>query len=200
VTEPVRIRHIEPEQDTTALQKVARDVTKVLTPNEEILYIALQNTAALSIKKDSVVITTNRIIGFSPGVLGRVSFHDYLWQDVLNVSMRQGILSTEIIIETAAGKHEVGAIDKEQAKRLYGLAQQLEQEWREKRRVREMEESRARAGGVYMGAMPGLTPPASAPASQDPVAKLGKAKAMLDQELISEAEYEALKAKILGEF
>src|SRR4051794_21598123 len=82
--------------------------------------------------RDSVVVTTNRIIGFSPGVLGRVSFSDYMWQDVLDVSMKQGMLSTEIVIETAAGKHQVGAIDKQQAKRLYGIAQQLEQEWREK--------------------------------------------------------------------
>ena len=34
--------------------------------------------------------------------------------------------------------------------------------------------------------------------AEDPVAKLAKAKQMLDQGLISEAEYDALKAKILG--
>lgn len=199
MTNPFHIRHVEADQDKGTLQKVAQEVSKILTPNEEILYIATQNATALSIRKDAVVVTTNRIIGFSPGVLGRVSFHDYLWQDVLDVSMKQGMLSTEIVIETAAGKREVGAIDKEQAKRLYGLAQQLEQEWREKRRVREMEEARARAGGVYMGGIPGV-PQASAPAPEDPAARLSKAKAMVEQNLISEAEYETLKAKVLAEF
>jgi hypothetical protein len=38
---------------------------------------------------------------------------------------------------------------------------------------------------------------AAAPA-EDPVAKLAKAKQMLDQGLISEAEYDTLKAKILS--
>ncbi len=142
----------------------------------------------------------NRIIGFSPGVLGRVSFNDHQWQDVLDVSMRQGMLSTEIVISTAAGKHDVGAIDKEQAKRLYGIAQQMEQEWREKRRVREMEEARAKAGGVYMGGMPGHATAASPAPADDSMSKLAKAKAMLDQNLISEAEYEALKAKVLADF
>jgi hypothetical protein len=175
-------------------------VAKILTPTEEILYIATQNATALSIRKDSVVVTTNRIIGFSPGVLGRVSFNDFQWQDVLDVSMKQGMLSTEIVISTAAGQHEVGAIDKEQAKRLYGIAQQLEQEWREKRRVRGMEEARAKAGGVYMGALPGQPAPANPPPAEDAVAKLAKAKAMLDQNLISDVEYEALKAKVLAEF
>lgn len=203
MTQPVPIRYVEPDQDTDVLQKVARDVAKILTPNEEILYIAVQNAIALSIRKDSVVVTSNRIIGFSPGVLGRVSFHDYLWQDVLNVSMKQGMLSTEITIETAAGRFDIGAIDKEQAKRLYGFAQQLEQEWREKRRVREMEQDRAKAGGVYMGALPGVGMPATTTAhatTVDPVEKLAKAKAMLEQGLISEVEYEALKAKVLAEF
>ena len=195
----IPIRHIEPEQDTEALQKVAREVAKILTPNEEILYIALQNVTALSIRKDAVVLTNNRVIMFSPGIMGRVTFKDYLWQDVINVTMKQGMLSTQLVVETSAGKEETGAVDKEQAKRLYGFAQQLEQEWREKRRIREMEEARARAGGVYMGAMPG-TPMPTAAAAEDPMAKLSKAKAMFEQNLISEQEYEALKAKVLAEF
>jgi hypothetical protein len=195
----IPIRYVEPDQNTGDLQKVASEVAKILTPNEEILYIATQTAVSMSIKRDSVVATTNRIIGFKPGVLGRVSFNDFLWQDVFDVSMKQGMLSTEIIVKTAAGEFVVGAIDKEQAKRLYGIAQQLEQEWREKRRVRKMEEDRAKAGGVYMGMPMGQPAPAPA-AAEDPVAKLAKAKAMFEQGLISEIEYENLKAKVLASF
>ena len=58
-----------------------------------------------------------------------------------------------------------------------------------------MEEERARAGGTQIS-MPAqeLTESTSA---EDPVAKLAKAKEMFDRELISEAEYETLKAEIL---
>lgn len=194
----IPIKFVEPEQDSESLQRIAREISKILTQNEEILYIALQNVTALTIKKDALVVTNNRIILFSPGVLGRVTFKDYLWQDILNVTMKQGMLSTQIDVETAAGKQELGAVDKEQAKRLYGFAQQLEQEWREKRRVRQMEEERARAGGVYLGGIPAAQP--ASPAAEDPVARLSKAKALLDQNLISEQEYETLKAKVLAEF
>ncbi|MCL4465453.1 MAG: SHOCT domain-containing protein [Chloroflexi bacterium] len=90
----------------------------------------------------------------------------------------------------------LGGLDKEQAKRFYGIAQQMENEWREKRRVRQMEEDRAKAGGVYLGTA-GVNL-AGSQTVEDPVAKLGKAKAMLDQGLISEAEYESIKAKILA--
>lgn len=40
--------------------------------------------------------------------------------------------------------------------------------------------------------------PAAAPAAEDPVAKLGQLKAMLDQDLITQADYDAAKAKVLG--
>jgi len=188
----VPIRHTDPSQQTDALQRVAADVTKILTPNEEILYIALQNITALQLKKDSVVATNNRVICYKPGVLGRVVFEDFLWQDVKETKISQGFLSTDFSVETVKGQRALlGGLDKDQAKRLYGICQQMEQEWREKRRIRDMEEARAKAGGVYMA------PQTAAPA-EDPVAKLAKAKQMLDQGLISEAEYETLKARILA--
>jgi hypothetical protein len=190
----VTIRHTDASQETEALQKVAEDVSKILTPNEEILYIALQNKTALSMKKDSVVATSNRVICYKPGMLGRVVFEDFAWQDVKDAKIAQGFLATTFTVETVNGQRSMlGGLDKDQAKRLYGICQQMEQEWREKRRVREMEEARARAGGVYMPA-----PAAAAAPVEDPVAKLAKAKQMLDQGLISEAEYESLKAKVLA--
>jgi hypothetical protein len=194
----VSIKYSDPSQQTAVLQKVAADVMKILTPNEELLYIALQNMAALSVRKDSVVATNNRLILYRPGVLGRISFEDFQWQDVKNAKINQGFVSSTVSVETTQGRKVVmGGLDKEQAKRLYSLVQQLEQEWREKRRVREMEEDRAKAGGIQFGA--GLFPSAAAPAApDDPVQRLAKAKTMLDQGLISETEYDTVKAKILA--
>lgn len=55
------------------------------------------------------------------------------------------------------------------------------------------------AGGM-MGGIGSLQQPAApaAPAADDPVAKLKKAKEMLDLGLITQADYDALKAKALG--
>lgn len=190
----VPIRHTDTTQETESLQRVAVEVSKILTPNEEILYIARQGNVALSLRKDSVVATSNRVIAYRPGLLGRVVFQDFLWQDVEDAKISQGFLSTEFTVTTAQGEPlVVGGLDKDQAKRLYAICQQMEQEWREKRRVREMEEARARSGGVYLGSVEGAGAQA-----EDPVAKLGRAKKMLEQGLISEAEYESVKAKILS--
>ena len=51
-----------------------------------------------------------------------------------------------------------------------------------------------------MGGMGSLQQPVApaAPAAEDPIAKLKKAKEMLDLELITQADYDALKAKALG--
>ncbi len=96
----VPIRYTDASQEAEDLQKVATDVGKILTPNEEILYIALQNNTALSIAKDSVVATTNRIICYKPSILGRVVFEDFLWQDVKDAKIAQGFLSTDFSVET----------------------------------------------------------------------------------------------------
>ena len=51
-----------------------------------------------------------------------------------------------------------------------------------------------------MGGMAGLQQPVApaTPAADDPVAKLKKAKEMLDAGLITQGDYDALKAKALG--
>lgn len=196
----VPIRSVDPDQSSDSLQRVARDVSGILTSGEEILYIALQNVTALSFKKDSAVATSNRLILHRPGVFGTMNFGDYLWEDVRNVKLAEGMVSSSIDIELTDGRSEnLGGLDKSQARRFYAIAQQKEQEWREKRRIRDMEEARARAGGVQF-AMPSIPPTGAAPsaAAEDPVERLAKAKAMLDQGLISDAEYETLKAKIIA--
>jgi hypothetical protein len=191
------IQHTDPDQDQDTLARVVDGVQSILTPNEEILYIALQNKMSLSLKKDSVVATNNRFIIYRPDILGRVRFSDYLWEDVKDVKIHEGMLTADVNVELVDGRQEaLGGLDKTQVRRLYAICQQKEQEWREKRRIRDMEEARARSGGVHLGA--GFTPPNQA--SDDPVEKLAKAKAMLDQGLITEAEYEGLKAKIIASF
>jgi hypothetical protein len=131
----IPIRYVDPEQDAKAVQAIAREAARILAPGEEIIFIAAENRTAMSVKRDSVVITTTRIIAIRPGPLARVAFHDYPWHDVLDVCMKEGMLSTEIVIETSTGQQQVGWVASEQAKRLYEIARQIERDWRERRRI-----------------------------------------------------------------
>ena len=54
---------------------------------------------------------------------------------------------------------------------------------------------RARAGGVQIGSLPGA---GGGTGDADPTARLQRAREMRDQGLITDAEYETIKARIVG--
>ena len=82
---------------------------------------------------------------------------------------------------------------------MYRAAQAQEQSWREKRRVRDLDELRAKSGGIQLGgggSGPGGSGSGGA-AGDDPLARLQRAKEMLSGGLITDSEYESIKAKIV---
>jgi hypothetical protein len=87
---------------------------------------------------------------------------------------------------------------------MYRICQQHDQVWREKRRIRELEEMRAQSGGVQLGSSGELYGAAqsaasgSAAAESEPARRLRQAREMLDAKLITDSEFEAIKAKIVS--
>jgi hypothetical protein len=87
------------------------------------------------------------------------------------------------------------------------ISRAQDQAWREKRRIRELEELRARAGGIQFGGGGAYATPAgvadfgagaAAGAAPDATRRLSEAKKLLDERLITDSEYEAIKARILS--
>ncbi len=94
----------------------------------------------------------------------------------------------------------VSGLRKAEAQEVYRVCQAREQAWREKRRVRELEEMRAKAGGVQLGSpMSGASYGSTDNSGQSPAARLQRAKEMMQSGLLSDAEFEQVKAKILNE-
>jgi hypothetical protein len=197
VRQELGIERIGESQNLDVLRPIVEDVRSVLTENESIFYVAHQAWTALGQKRDAVAATNNRMIIFQRHRLRGFDFHDFLWEDVENVKINQNMLSSSLDCTLTNGEtYQTSNLVKDQARTLYTICQQKEQEWRERRRVRKMEEERARAGGTQITLPEGGDVGPTAPA-EDPVAKLAKAKEMFEKELISEAEYETLKANIL---
>ena len=84
--------------------------------------------------------------------------NDFRWQDLGNVKLNVGVFGADIYIkkfdssdlamnENASYDLSLTGFDKDQAENIYRLAQAQDQAWREKRRVRELEELRAKSGG-----------------------------------------------------
>jgi hypothetical protein len=92
-------------------------------------------------------------------------------------------------------------LNKNQAQAMYRICQQHDQVWREKRRVRELEELRAKSGGVQIGgdgAGYGAANTAGGGGESEPARRLRQAREMLEAKLISDSEFESVKAKIVS--
>ena len=190
------IERVDDHQDSEVLKKVMDEVRTILTRNERVLYITCQGVTAAGQVKDAAIATDNRVIIYRRHWFGRMSFDDFFWEDVKDVTIREGVFSSTLICALTNGQeYYVRSLKKKQTRTFYSVSQQKELEWRERRRVRQMEEERARAGGTQI-TMPGAGESVDG-GIVDPVEGLAKAKEMFDKELISEAEYETLKANIL---
>jgi hypothetical protein len=191
--------------------KVRSAVADVLTTGEQIVAVATQNLVNAPLMQDSAVVTNRRFLIYRPKFLGRMDLEDFLWQDVTDIRLSTKLLGSEITV-TAKRRDPDGTVRtksgtatglaKKAALRLYAEAQHLEELWREKNRIRQMEEERARAGGVYVhgpGA-PHLDAGTSATSRPDSVEqRLGKLKELHQRGLITDAEYESRKAQIIAE-
>lgn len=192
-------RFVNEKQDPEIVARVHKKVSEILTRGEEIQYIAVQNKPVMNVSPDCVVLSNKRFIIYRPKMFGRVDFEDYIWRDLRDARIKEGVMGATLTMQTVGGKQLlIDYLPKAQARRLYSVAQEMEEAVREERRIRQMEEQRAAAGGViFQGPVPGQsTPPA--PAKEDPVEVLTKLKAMLDAGLITGAEYEVKKQEIIS--
>ena len=179
-------------QPEATVSKIYARVAQLLIPGESIEYIAV-TAKPLVIAPDCVAITNRRLIVFKQTVLGQMSFSDCLWLNIGNAHIKEGMMFSEFTASIAnGGQLHLEYLPKAQARRLYQIAQQREEEAVETRRARAMEESRAGAQNIVVNSPTATTP------TEDPIVKLTKLKTLLDQGLIEKDEYDATKAKILA--
>jgi hypothetical protein len=156
-----------------------------------------------------VAATSGRLVIITRPLLGGFELVTVRWQDLEEVTLRVGVFGADLGIRagkatdlaslgTQGGQRvELRGLRKTEAQAVYRICQAQDQAWREKRRVRELEELRARSGGIQVTAGAPLGGTATA-AGDDAVQRLQEAKRLLDARLITDAEYEAIKAKIVS--
>ncbi|HTY48204.1 MAG TPA: hypothetical protein VMB48_00775 [Steroidobacteraceae bacterium] len=181
------------------------DLESILIPEEILQAVAIQRRVfALAHRRVLVAATSGRLIWLSRKLPGGFDVSNIRWQDLEQVSLKVGMISATLIVQ-AAGATDLASqavaggrvitfpgLRTAQAQAVYRICQAQDQAWREKRRIRELEELRARAGGVQIAGAPPAAP------AGDAVRRLQEARQMLDGRLISDAEYEAIKARILA--
>jgi hypothetical protein len=184
------------EQDPAVVEQVHSKVSQILTSGEEIIYIAVQKKLVMNMSPVCVALTNKRFIIYKPKMLGRVDFEDYIWRDLKDAKVKEGMRGATLTLETMDSRQiPIEDLPKAQARKLYTLAQDMEEHVREERRQRELEEKRAAAGGIVMSTPAAQQP---APVQENPVQKLKQLKDMLDAGLISQGEYDSKKVDILS--
>jgi len=194
--------------DGAGLDRPLADLRSVLIPGETLEAWAIQRRLfALSHRRLLIAATSGRLVVLVRRLLAGFDVSTIRWQDLEEVTLSVGVIGADLALRAgkatdlaslgAQGSQRVEfqGLRREQAQAVYRICQAQDQAWREKRRVRELEELRARSGGIQL--MSGAAPATGTP-DGDAVRRLREAKQLLDAKLITDAEYEAIKAKIVS--
>jgi Short C-terminal domain len=194
--------------DEADAERPLADLRSVLIPGETLEAWAIQRRIfALTHRRLLIAATSGRLVVLARKLLGGFDVSTIRWQDLEEVTLQVGVVSADLALRagkatdlaslSAPGSQRVEfqGLRKEQAQAVYRICQAQDQAWREKRRVRELEELRARSGGIQV--LSAAAAPAAG-AESDAVRRLREAKQLLDAGLITDAEYEAIKAKIVS--
>jgi hypothetical protein len=194
--------------DEAGLVRPLAQLRSVLIPGETLEAWAIQmRLFALSHRRVLIAATSGRLILLTRKFLGGFDVATIRWQDLEEVTLSVGMLSAQLALRAGkatdlaslgaqgAQRVELTGLRKEQAQAVYRICQSQDQAWREKRRIRELEELRARSGGIQVSSAPAAQTVAG---DDSAVRRLQEARRLLDAKLITDAEYEAIKAKIVS--
>src|ERR1700683_2660520 len=199
-----------PGPDELEVSRPLAQLHSVLIAGETLeAWVIQRRPYALTHRRVLIAATSGRLVVLSRRLLGGFDVTSIRWQDLEEVTLRVGMLAAQLSVRAgkatdlaslgAAGAQRVEfqGLRKEQAQAVYRICQAQDQAWREKRRIRELEELRARSGGVQVTAG-GAAAGGASSAAADSVRRLQEAKQMLDSRLITDSEYESIKARILA--
>ena len=191
------------------IDKAIQHLQSVLVSGETLDAWAVQlRLFALTHRRMLIAATSGRFIVIKRSLFGGFDMSDFRWQDLGEVKLKVGIFGADIYVtkfgstDLAMNKNasydlSLKGFKKDQTESIYRIAQAQDQAWREKRRVRELEELRAKSGGYNLTTMQ-TGVPGAANSSDDSLSRLQKAKAMLDNKLITDSEFETIKARIIS--
>lgn len=202
-------KFLNEEQDPQAVEKLLGRINSLLTSQEFVEYIAVQKKPVINLSPDCIALTNRRIIFCRPKTFGlSMDFQDYNWVDIADCHIKEGIVGSTFTMRTTKNyTNMMDYLPKNQARKLYQFAQEVEERMRGVRREKNLETLRASAGGVTVNnATPIITQPQPFQEekkpllieNEDPFALLQKMKDLKENGIISPEEFEIKKNEILS--
>jgi hypothetical protein len=208
-------KFLNEEQDPKAIEKVMSKLSDLLMKNEEIGYIAVQKKPAITVLPDSIVVTNKRIIICQPKNLGlSMNFTDYSWDEIESTFVKEGILGSDFSFVTkTALSITIEYIPKVQARKMYAFAKEQidllkggsgsttnlaveEVETEEVTSFAEIMPTQSTSFSEFSSV--DADKPLNELSSDELFEKLQNYKKLLDNGLILQGEYDALKKEILS--
>ncbi|MEH6763742.1 MAG: PH domain-containing protein [Aequorivita antarctica] len=193
-------KFLNENQNPIAVQKIHNRVSELLTKNEVIEYIAVQKKPAINISPECIALTNKRIIFCRPKTFGlSMQFDDFLWKEISDCHMKEGIMGATFFVKTI--RNRVVSLDylpKSQARLLYRYAQEREEEMSEFRRQRELENARAAAGGGIIVNTGASNDTSKNGISDNALENLKNLKVLLENNLITQEDFDTKKTEILN--
>ena len=184
-------------QDNHSLKKALDTSKKILTEGEIHLEAAVQKKPIINYHPHSIVVTNKRVIKHQPHLF-KATFKDYLWKDLRNVHLIDRFFGSTIVFQFSKGIIVADRLPKEQAKKVYAVAQAKEEEWVEKRRLRTIEEERARSGANHIIIGKDKHHESDGDPQTSPIRdKLLELQALLNDGLVTQDEYQIKKMELL---
>ncbi|AZA78504.1 hypothetical protein EG347_13795 [Chryseobacterium sp. G0186] len=197
------------EQDPKAVESILEKINSLLTSQEFVEYIAVQKKPVMNFSPDCIALTNRRIIFCRPKTFGlSMDFQDYSWVDIADCHIKESVFGATFFMKTIRNHtNMMDYLPKNQARKLYQFAQEIEEQMRGLRREKDLETRRASAGGVTVNnATPIIAQPQQFQEQQkpllieneDPFALLQKLKGLMENGIISTREFEEKKNEILS--
>jgi len=195
-------------------KKAYSKLTDILMKDEAIIEKGIDKRPfALFSRRQVFAVTNSRVISLKRGLLGGFQMKDFQWKDLEDAQVSENVFSS-LCGSSLSFKADFNGVsmlievfpELKIASKAYKHAQQEEQSWEEKRRIRGMEEKRAKAGGIMIGqntsptVSTGLVSQEEQNLNQkiDITDELFKLKKLLDEGILSDAEFQEMKSKILA--
>jgi len=198
-------KFLSDEQDPKAVERVLGKLNDMLSSNEELIYIAVQKKPAVNLLPDCIAVSNKRIFYCEPGNFGiTMNFKDISWKSIKEVSFKEEFFGSKFICVPQQGENiATEYIPKVQARKLYQIANEQLEAFKEQQKQTEPEEKPEVVEESTSFSSPPeiVAAPAPAPAVEEPedeaTLKLRKLKTLFDKQLITQEEYDAKKADIL---
>ena len=162
---------------------------KILTEGENQLAAAVQQKPIWNVLPNSIVVTNKRVILHQPKLF-KSTFKDFLWHNLKDVHLTDRFFGSQLTFVFSNGYLSTAFLPKDQAKKVYSIAQSREEEWVEKWRLRRIEEDRAKSGANHIVVGGEKT-------ESDIKTRLLDLETLREEGLITQDEYQNKKMEIL---